>query len=396
MSFNFGTMTKNIINIIAKGIIPLIVLALSGMVFALMWFFQRTLPPSPPQNPLPIVAVRPLERVDFQFRISSQGSIVAAKSIQLISELDGKAVFVSPFLKTGGGFEAGETLIKLDARDYELAATRAKAQVASAKLRLVRSEAEAKLAGEDWESLGRDGEATALLLHKPQLAEAQSALDAAEADLSKAKLNLERTTLIAPFDGRVRMASVETGQFVRRGESLATLFAIDRVEVGLPLPLSAFAFLDLPKNIAPNAFFKKPISVKLTGRFGNQSHHWRGEIIRVGGEVDVNSRMGMVFASISNPYSSTPPLRVGTFVEAEITGKIAKDVFVIPRVFLWEKDKALAVDQKDHLRIRELKILRSNRNQAIIQSGFEAGDRLCISAIEVPQDGAKVKVLSSK
>ena len=382
-------------------VLPVLVVVLSYGAFELMVKFRRTVEEIPVEVPLPTVEVTPLERVDYPFSIRSQGTVEAATSVRLISEVDGKVVSISSALKKGGFFTKGEVLVEIDARDFSLAVTRASAQVAAAKLRLVTVEAEAKIASEDWEEQGRDREASALLLRQPQLVEASSSMAAAEADLAQANLNLERTKLRAPFDGRVRMAGVDVGQFVRRGEELATLFGIESVEVSLPLPLSDLEFLDLPVERTRDAFRLKPTRVTLVGRFGAREQRWIGELVRVGGEVDIDSRMASVVVAVKDPYSrepnsAVPPLRVGMFVEAEIQGKTAKGVYVVPRVQLWENQKALAVDQKGKLRIRDLDVQRSDRTHSVISGGFEIGDQLCVTAIDIPQDGIEVRIAETK
>ena len=272
--------------------------------------------------------------------------------------------------------------------------------MATAQLRVATVEAEAKIALEDWEDLGRASEASALLLREPQLVDAKASLAAAEADLARAKLDLERTQIVAPFDGRVRSATVDPGQFVRRGEELASVFSTDRVEVTLPLPLADFEFLNLPVERSSAAFQERPTAVTLIGKIGRRQYRWQGEVVRVDGEVDLNSRMSSVVVAVTDPYrggatTETPPLKVGMFVEAEIQGRTSRGVYVVRRDQLWESDRALVVDSGGLLRIRELDILRADRSQAIIQGGFEVGDQLCVSIVDIPQDGTEVKALRS-
>ena len=378
-----------------KWIPPVVVLALSCAAFTLMVKLRRTERPQPPAREDPKVACRTLEREDFSLTIRSQGTVEAAITLRLVAEVDGRTTQVSPSLKKGGFFSKGDLLLSIDERDYQLAVTRASAQVASAQLRLAMVEAEARVAEEDWEALGREGKASALLLRQPQLVEARATLAAADADLAKAQLDLERTRMVAPFSGRVRSANVDRGQFVRRGEALATVFSIERVEVSVPLPLSEFEFLNLPLERSPEAFARQPVGVTLIGRFGRREHRWQGQVVRVGGEVDIDSRMASVVVAIEDPYRSdesmaSPPLRVGTFVTAEIEGRKAKGVYVLTRTELWDEGKALAIDSENRLRKRNLEVLWSDRHRVVVQHGFEPGDRLCVSAIDIPQDGMVV------
>lgn len=375
---------------------PVLVLGMSTLALWAMVKWRRTATPNPVESPPPTLNLLALEREDFPISVQSQGTVEAATAIRLIPEVDGMITAISPSLKRGGVFRKGELLVAIDSRDFELAVTRASAQVASAQRRLATAEAEAKVAAQDWREMGMEKEAGALLLRQPQLAEAKSTLAAAKADWEKANLDLERTQIRAPFDGRVKRAAVDAGQFVRRGEELASLFGVDRVEVRLPLPLAELRFLDLPPGESSEDLRRRSIPVVLKGRFGRREHRWHGQVVRVDGEVDVDSRMVAVIAEVKNPYGAedgtNPPLKVGMFVEAEIQGRTAKAVYIVPRALVLENRQALAVDAAGRLRIRELHILRADRQRAVIEGGFEPGDRLCLSAVDVPVDGMKVNV----
>ena len=379
-----------------KVVPPMLVLGMSAAALWAMLKWRRTATPNPVETPIPTLELRALERVNFPISVKSQGTVEAATVIRLIPEVDGMVTAISSSLKKGGVFRKGELLVAIDSRDFELAVTRASAQVASARLRLVTAEAEAKVAAQDWQEMGTEKEASALLLRQPQLAEAKSTLAAAQADWEKANLDLERTQIKAPFDGRVRRATVDAGQFVRRGEELASLFGVDRVEVRLPLPLSDLRFLDIPPGESSEDLRRRSILAALKGRFGRREHRWQGQVVRIDGEVDADSRMVAVIAEVKNPYGAkdgtNPPLKVGMFVEAEIKGRTAKGVYVVPRSLVLENRQALAVDAQSRLRIRELRILRADRQRAVIEGGFEPGDRLCLSAVDVPVDGMKVNV----
>ncbi len=381
--------------------IPFLVLALSLVATVLMVKFRRTAAPIEQVNEVPTVEVLPLEAVDFPIQIESQGTVEAATAIRLISEVDGRVTFISPALKPGGFFQEGELLVAIDDRDFELAVTRQSAQVASARLRVATVEAEADVAVRDWEELGEQGEPSALLLRQPQLIEARSTLAAAEADLKKAELDLERTTIKAPFTGRVRTASADVGQFVRRGEELSTLFGIERVEVSLPLPLSDLKELNLPKEKTRAGFEASPTRVTLHGNYGGVPQEWTGNLVRVEGEIDVRSRMATVVAEIQDPYGleasdEVVPLRVGMFVEAVVEGKTAKRVYEVPRVFVMENKRILLVDQDGALRIRDVAIRRADRERALIAGGVQPGDRLCVSIVDTPVEGMRVNPVEAK
>ena len=285
--------------------------------------------------------------------------------------------------------------MRLDHRDFELAATRARSLVEAARTRFSVVQAEADVARNEWADLGHSQAASDLLMRKPQLAEAAASLEGAEAALESALLDLERTKLLAPFDGRVRTESVEISQFVRRGEEMASLFAIDRVEVKLPTPLYDLRYVDLPSEKG-DKLVDGP-KVMLTALGSGEAGQWQGTITRVDGEVDNLSRMTHLYAEVFDPYGWNKegdylPLKIGMFVAAEIRGKRADGVYVIPRVALRGENVALIVADDNSLKFTNVEILRKQKDSVIVTSGISEGDRVVVSTMDAPVDGMKVRI----
>ena len=149
-------------------------------------------------------------------------------------------------------------------------------------MRLEQEEAQAEVAREEWAELG-NGDPNPLALREPQLAQAQAAVSAAESALEQAELNLRRTEIRAPYEGRVRAKLADLGQFVRDGTQLASLFAIDVAEVRLPIPQDQLAFLDVPLTGIRGA---DGPPVELSANLGGEPLQWLGRIVRSAGELD--------------------------------------------------------------------------------------------------------------
>ena len=273
---------------------------------------------------------------------------------------------------------------------------RARAAIAQAELRLATEQEEAAVARKEWESLGQ-GEPRPLVVRAPQIAEAKAMLASAEAAFEKAEYDLERTVVKAPFAGRVREKRVDVGQFVSRGSSVARLYGVDYAEVRLPIPDRDLEFVNLPLAYRGQRESARGPSVALMANFAGRRHRWQGRIVRTEGEIDPRTRMIQAIARVADPYGRArpgrPPLAVGMFVEAEIYGKAAANVFVLPRIVLRGTDQVLVVDKDDRLRFRTVDILRTESDQVIIRSGLEAGERVANSVVEAAVDGMKVGVL---
>jgi len=215
---------------------------------------------------------------DVQLSITTQGEARPQSEIDLVPQVGGKITFVSPNFIRGGIFKKGETLVEIEDADFQVAVIRASANVAQAEQQLVREIAEGEIARQDYAELGR-GHPSPLALREPQRQQAEASLQAAQADLENAKLQLTRTKIVAPFNGRVRSRSSDIGQFVSPGTPLGRVFSTQIVEVRLPLTDS-----DLQKINLPIAFVAKNRSaapqVELSAIVAGQRQLWSGKIMR--------------------------------------------------------------------------------------------------------------------
>ena len=183
---------------------------------------------------IPVVRVADAERGSHRVIVRTHGTVEPRTASDLVAEVSGRVVRISPALAAGGFFEAGETLVEIDRADYENAVRQARAarERADSELELRAAELARTLA------LADRNVASASALDQRRHAEriARAALEEARAALDRARRDLARTRIDAPFAGRVRSKNVDVGQFVARGTPLAQLYAVDFVEVRLPVP----------------------------------------------------------------------------------------------------------------------------------------------------------------
>ena len=348
--------------------------------------------------PPPLVRVETVRLQDLSLIVRSQGAVSPHTETELITQVAGEIISVAPQFAVGGFFNRGDVLMEIDPRDYEFALSRMEAEVAQARLQLAQEEQEAEIARDEWEQLGRSESAHPLVLREPQLARAKAQLAAAEAAFQQSRLNLERTRIKAPYDGRVRAKMADIGQYVAPGVRLATIYAVDYVEVRLPVPDDQMAYLDCCLDYRNQNPADLGIGVTVYANYGGQDFSWQGKVVRVAGEIDPQTHMVILVARVDDPYSrdrrsERPPLAVGLFVEAEIQGKTAEGVAVLPRSVLRGADRVLVVDEEDRLRFREVEVLRTDAGSAVISAGLMPEERVCISSIETVVDGMNVRVV---
>lgn len=371
-----------------------IVLIVVGLVGAVALVKSKT--PVETVRPLavdPLVRVVPARFARVPLSVAAQGTVLPRTETTLVAQVAAEVVAVSPHFEAGGFFQRGEVLVRLDRRDFELLAEGAAAKVAQAELRLTRQQAEARVAAEEWQTLG-EGEPDPLVLRQPQMAEARAMLRAAEAELGMARLALERTVLRAPFDGRLRRKRVGVGQYLTPGTEVATIHAVDYAEIRLPVPDRQLAFLDLPLGWADGPVAQP--SAELSANFAGRRHRWPGTIVRTEGELDSRSRMLHLVARVEDPYdrrgTGRPPLAVGLFVDAEIAGRTV-DGALLPRSALRAGQQVMVVDDEDRLRFRDVGVVRTEKDAVVIGSGLAEGERVCVSPLDVVVDGMRVRTV---
>ena len=372
-----------------KWILPIAILAVAAVIVVALVSSRPAVETAPRQVAPPPVRVVAVEPTSVELRVRSQGSVVPATEADLVSEVAGNIVWVAESFEVGGFFDTGDVLLRLDRRDYELAVASGRASVAQARVALTREEAEAEVAREEWEDLGEPGEPGPLVLREPQLDEARARVEAALANQARAELDLSRTAIRAPFAGRLRAKRVDRGEFVNRGVPLATIYSVDAAEVTLPVPDSELAFLDLPLGAELRGAGPR---VALEAPFAGGLHEWEARIVRVGGEIDPATRMVNLIARVEDPYRAMgdrPPLSVGLFVDAEVVGRSVDSVFEVPRGALVGADRVWLVED-DRLTLRQVGILRSDPDVAIVSDGLASGDRVSLTILETAVDGMLV------
>lgn len=342
-------------------------------------------------------AVQTVEAVKrtAQLTVTAHGTVVPKTESDLVAEVAGRVVAVSPSMVSGGFFSKGDVLIEIERIDYEAALAQARAALASADSEL----ANAMLTFDRAEELAATQALSQADLDQAlnQLNLARAAQRQATATVVRAERDLERTLVAAPFDGRVRTERVDTGQFVSRGESIATLYSTDYAEVRLPVKDQDLAFLpfSLARTDPPSAAKTKAI---LHAEFAGGMHAWEADVVRTEGELDPLSRVVNVIAQVADPYEpedGAPPLTIGLFVEAEIMGKTVDDVVVVPGAALQAGNRLYVVDTDNRLSFRDAEIVRLTAETAYLRVEVSNGERICVTPLDDVVEGQRVRPVSA-
>jgi RND family efflux transporter MFP subunit len=353
-----------------------------------------------PDNKGVLINVEPLNMTDWEVTVSGTATAKAGQEVSVIPQVTGTVKSLGKGFAEGGFFKKGQTLLIMDDHDYRLAFRQARASEARAEYELEQIKSRAGIAKKEWEiisgtpgAVSESSQPNPLVLYEPQLKNAQAALESASAMVDLAKLNLERTTIRAPFDCRVRTKNVDVGQFVRSGTQVALLASTAKAEVVMPLDRDELRWIDIP-GPGPGSTGSTAM-VSVSGAAPQEG--WQGRVVRSGGEVDMKSRMVQVVVEVDDPYGlkkankGRAPLMNGTFVNVSIKGRTLKDVFVIPRAAIRDDSTVWTMDPEGYLRIKGVDILRYEHDSAIITEGLADGDVLVITKVSGAADGMKLR-----
>jgi len=378
-----------------RQLLPLFIIAVAILI-AYVIFLNKPAAKRRPSHPktLTVETVK-LQAQNFPILISTQGIVEPRTTTTLIPRISGEIIKVSSNFRPGGFFEPGDTLITIDSTDYKLDIKSAQATLSEAVFNFKEEQAQADQAADNWKRLGRSEAPSDLVLHKPQLARAQAGVASAKAQLQRVELDLKRTRIKAPYAGRILEQFVDRGQYVSPGNPLAKIFAIDYVEVRLPITEKQRGMINLPRSYRGDS--NKPYNgpeATVYASIGGKQFEWKGKVVRTEGSVDRATRQVFVIVQIDNPYQrhsdNRPPLEIGQFVKADIQGQILEDVYALPRTAVQGNDTIMVVDKESRLQRKTINILWETQDKLLVKEGLSAGEELCVTYVPFAANNAKV------
>lgn len=384
---------------ILRWLLPLIVLGAG--VFGAWWLVANR----PRAQRAGVEPIPPLARVVEARRstepvtIAAMGTVVAAKRVVLQPEVSGRIVEQSPQLLPGGIFKKGDVILQIDPRDYETAVKQQEAAVEQARLEVQLEKGRQVIAEREWklleEDIPLDQASQELALRKPQQKNARAALEAAERALEQARLQLERTTVYAPFNAVVQEEFVDEGQLVSPQTQLATLIGTDRFWVQVSIPVDRLHWLTFTGTEASGES-KVRVIQEITGEVSIERP---GQMVRLLGDLDPVGRMARVLVEIEDPLGLNSkknpegiPLMLGAYVRVEIEGRPAEGAFALPRTAIREGDRVWVANEEDRLEVRPVEVFWRGKDTVLLQNGLREGERVVTNILPLPIPNMKLRV----
>lgn len=380
------------LGVLVRAALPVAILAAGWGAYRILAVEAEKAKAPPAEKQVVRTKVTELHVRDYQVVIKTHGVVQPHNQITLNPQVSGKIIHVSPAFHTGSYFSEGQLLVELDAKDYVIAVAMAKARHLGAESALQL----ATLNEERYLRLVRSNAVSKAEVEAASAARAQAAADLefAAAQLERAELDLQRTKIWAPFDGRVRQKVVGLGQTVGPETALGDVFAIDFAEVRLPMSGRELQFIDLPE-LADDS----PIEVELRDAISETSDTvWTAKIVRTEGVLDEDSRELFAIARVDDPFgrnSGHPPLRIGQPVVATIAGNVLTDVVALPRVSVRQLDHVNLVDKYTLALMPKTIVPIWSDEENIIVRDPEIQDGMLLSTTHLvyAPSGAKVEII---
>ncbi len=382
-----------------------------------------------------------IEKEDIPVLITGYGEVKALDVVSIAPEVSGKIVEIHPRLEVGEIIHGEELLFKIDPRDYMAARDSARATVrqwessiarlkkqytidrdrlktiernrdlALAEFERVRELFEkdsvgtrsgvdaAERAANNAADLARQLEES-VLLYPIQIREAESNLAAAQAARETAVTNLERCEVTSPFDGRVKLVSLEKGQYVVPGQSVLTLANDATLEIQVPLDSrDARQWLRFHRGEGngTTAWFNdlEPVSCTIRWTEDREDHVWYGQLHRIV-KFDQQTRTLTVAIRVEaqQALSDDPerlPLVEGMFCSVEIPGRTMKGVFRLPR-WAVSFENTVYISTEDRLRTIPVAVARVQGEEAFVAEGLNPGDIVVVTRLIDPLENSLLEV----
>lgn len=353
-----------------------------------------------------LVDVVTTEKGTYAPTIVATGTVQPVEDVILSPLVPGQIVRRDPAFTPGGFVQKGEVLLQIDPSDYRNTLELRKSELLQSETALATEMGRQQIAEQDLELINNDSlfgdnplsdNETQLVLRQPQLNAVKANIEAARASMNQARLNLDRTTIRAPFDAHILSQNVTVGSQVSQGDDLGRIVGTDSYWVLATVPVSRVQWLKFPESEE-----KKGSMVRIENPSAWPSGTYReGYLDRQIGALDNQTRLARVLVRVDDPLATSdqlqgaPKLMIGTFVEVNIQADSIPNVVRMDRDLVRSNQTAWVM--KDNLlEIRELDIILTDNQYAYIKSGLEDGDKVVSTNLSTVTNGVELRTRSEE
>ncbi|HBU78695.1 MAG TPA: efflux transporter periplasmic adaptor subunit [Muricauda sp.] len=353
-----------------------------------------------------LVDVVTTEKGTYAPTIVATGTVQPVEDVILSPLVPGQIVRRDPAFIPGGFVQKGEVLLQIDPSDYRNTLELRKSELLQSETALATEMGRQQIAEQDLELINNDSlfgdnplsdNETQLVLRQPQLNAVKANIEAARASMNQAQLNLDRTTIRAPFDAHILSQNVTVGSQVSQGDDLGRIVGTDSYWVLATVPVSRLQWLKFPESEEEKGSM---VRIENPSAWPSGAHR-EGYLDRQIGALDNQTRLARVLVRVDDPLATSdelqgaPKLMIGTFVEVNIQADSIPNVVRLDRDLIRSNQTAWVM--KDNLlEIRELDIILTDNQHAYIKSGLEDGDKVVSTNLSTVTNGVELRTRSEE
>lgn len=346
-----------------------------------------------------LVDVENVKKGTFNPVITATGTVQPVEDVNLSALVSGQVIQRNPAFAPGGFVKKNQVLLQIDPADYLNTLELRKSEFLQTQTSLDTEMGRQKIAEQDLEIITNDSifgntplsdEERQLVLRKPQLNAVKANISAAKAAVNQAKLNLERTTIRAPFDAHILSQNATKGSMVTQGDNLGRIVGTEAYWVLATVPVSKLQWLSFPENQDE----KRPlVRIENPSAWPNNAYR-EGHLEKQIGALDNQTRLARVLIKVTDPLATKsknkPKLLIGTFVEVNIEANAISNVVKLSRDYVRSKE-TVWVMKNGKLEIRKVNIVLTDDTHAYISEGLENEDKVVITDLSTVSNGIELR-----
>ncbi|MCB2184586.1 MAG: efflux RND transporter periplasmic adaptor subunit [Desulfobulbaceae bacterium] len=373
-----------------------------------LYYFRPTTKKIKPQAPIPLVSARQILPGSEKIDIEAFGTVIPARQVDLLAEVEGRILDQNPELVPGGVLDKDSFLVQIDPRDYQLIVRERKAEVIEAETQLELEKGQQNIASREWQLFkGKKdlaGVNERLALREPHLKNALAKLEAARSRLDAAELDEQRTTVTAPFNALVLEEYVEKGQLISRQTPIARLVETDYFWVQVSVPLSDLSRITFADQNNPQGSAVKVILEAENGAGVIRE----GRVFKLLGDLEPKGRMARILVSVMDPLNlkNTPAsnadhmnrgkILLGSYVQVRIEAGTMDEVYVIPREAMRDNDRIWVLKKDKTLDIRQTTIKWRRKDELLVTADIDKGEKVIVSRLQSALPGMALRTENNK
>ena len=356
-----------------------VVVGLAAVISLVTLGCNRTQAPGAPQ--IPTVAVAAAVQEDVPIYQESVGTTVGFVNADILPKVSG--YLLKQDYQDGSRVHAGQLLFEIDPRQYQAALDEALGNLAQAQARLKQNQLnlarytklfnQAVIPKEQFDDITQTTRASA------------AQVQADEAAVESAKLNLQWTKVFSPIDGVAGIAHAQVGDLVGTTTLLTTVSQIDPIKVSFPI--SEKLYLQLADRLNANTNSAPPIELILDN---GSVYRYPGRLYAVNRQVDVQTGTIMMQAFFPNPQNV---LRPGMYAKVRAQTDVQHGALLVPQTAVSSVQgqyEVAVVGTDNKVTLRPITAGMKMGSLWVIESGLDRGERVVADGALKVQDGMEV------